>query len=494
MLSWYKDLFSIPNGLREHLCVLGGLKLSTWMNKVMAVSQIFGLEFPNQFSVRKLSYFSDKEGKTRTIGILDYISQSVLKNLHQYIEKCLKKIPQDLTFDQSKFKEMTKDWPIYYSVDLSNATDRFPVSLISQLLCAHLPTSYVKSWEQVMIGLPFKLKEKGRRDQWVSYSTGQPMGAYSSFVTFALTHHYCLYYLCRINNIDWKTSRYCLLGDDIVIGDEVLAEGYLKLIKSLGVEVSMAKTHVSPHIFEFAKRWIFKGQEITPFPVSALKHSKGEWSFLVSLLMGEELKGWSFKLSIPEMVAGYVGIFQSLPSKRKVKAAKFANTIHQIMQIIWSQIPAEDGINSIIRSESLDNPPVNNRSAMSVLRAAIEEMCFSSFDQPVPKGQKPLGTVAFNTYSRYWRLSRKHNLNLDHLMAQDPVLDVYWTLYQNKKDITLLVDKMFTVFTDWPIVLKHIGIPVSDSIFSSREIMVTSRAVSKVGDHVKQVLEDYTYQ
>lgn len=43
-----------------------------------------------------------------------------------------------------------------------------------------------------MVGYPFDYK-----GEKISYSTGNPMGAYSSFNSFALTHHYIIYYCCR---------------------------------------------------------------------------------------------------------------------------------------------------------------------------------------------------------------------------------------------------------------------------------------------------------
>lgn len=66
-----------------------------------------------------------------------------LKPLHEYLGQALKKIPQDCTLDQSKFKELLTGDGEFYSVDLSSATDRFPRSLIKQLLKVRLPDNYV---------------------------------------------------------------------------------------------------------------------------------------------------------------------------------------------------------------------------------------------------------------------------------------------------------------------------------------------------------------
>lgn len=48
--------------------------------------------------------------------------------------------------------------------------------------------------------------------------------------------------------------RYALLGDDIVIADRQVAEAYIVLVRSLGVGISDLKSHISPDLYEFAKR------------------------------------------------------------------------------------------------------------------------------------------------------------------------------------------------------------------------------------------------
>jgi len=63
-----------------------------------------------------------------------------------------------------------------------------------------------------------------------------------------------VYCACRDTNTNWKTLRYALLGDDIVIGNKVVAERYLEIISDLGVEFSEMKTHISKDSYEFAKR------------------------------------------------------------------------------------------------------------------------------------------------------------------------------------------------------------------------------------------------
>jgi len=121
--------------------------------------KFFGIFFSSLHGkYRKISYFADKEGKVRLIGILDYFSQTVLIGLHKYLYRVLKKIPQDFTFDQGSFRSHIKDWDVFYSIDLSSATDRFPIKVISQVLRGILPDFFCDAWERVMSGHPFAIK------------------------------------------------------------------------------------------------------------------------------------------------------------------------------------------------------------------------------------------------------------------------------------------------------------------------------------------------
>lgn len=71
-----------------------------------------------------------------------------------------------------------------------------------------------------------------------------------------MAHHYVVYYCCRELGVNWKNLRYCLLGDDIAIADSRVGEMYITTMRSLGVEINEKKSHISPHLFEFAKRLI----------------------------------------------------------------------------------------------------------------------------------------------------------------------------------------------------------------------------------------------
>lgn len=80
-----------------------------------------------------------------------------------------------MTFGQGAFKDRILDSDYFCSADLKSATDRFPVSLIQQVLNGRLPRSYVSDWKNIMVGFPFEADGK-----MVSYAVGNPMGFHSS--------------------------------------------------------------------------------------------------------------------------------------------------------------------------------------------------------------------------------------------------------------------------------------------------------------------------
>lgn len=207
--------------------------------------------------LRKLSVKPDKEAKSRVFAILDYWSQSALKGLHEELFKLLRKLPADKTFNQgghlAKMAAKTSNHS-FHSLDLSSATDRFPLLIQKKLLALLTSVDTANAWEEIMVGDGFFLPET--RCEY-KYSTGQPMGAHSSWPLFTLSHHLIVQVAAYRARVVTQSlfADYCLLGDDIVIHNDDVAREYKKILESYDVPISEAKSHVSKNTFEFAKRW-----------------------------------------------------------------------------------------------------------------------------------------------------------------------------------------------------------------------------------------------
>lgn len=182
LLTCVMDYLALPDSLKKSIGIVGGDLIKSHMRSMEnnfrfeSFLKKQGRKVPilKGERIRKLSFFPDKETKVRVIAIGDYFSQTVLKPLHHYLFRVLKKIPQDCTFNQAGFRN-NLDSKYFSSIDLSNATDRFPIKIISKLLSHRLPDDYVTAWEDIMVGYPFSFK-----GEMINYSTGNPMGFYSS--------------------------------------------------------------------------------------------------------------------------------------------------------------------------------------------------------------------------------------------------------------------------------------------------------------------------
>jgi hypothetical protein len=88
-----------------------------------------------------------------------------------------------------------------------------------------------------------------------SWAVGQPLGLYPSFGIFALTHGLLLNSISKEQGFtDGEELTFRVLGDDVVINHCGVANSYLQVIRSMGIEVSPTKTLVSNRVGEFAGR------------------------------------------------------------------------------------------------------------------------------------------------------------------------------------------------------------------------------------------------
>lgn len=294
MISSIQELFVLFRDpiLVGSLIELGASELVTKAQHLVDFSidkwiDTFKLKRPKEDTlIRKLSIINDKEAKTRIIAIGDYWTQSALKPLHDRIFSYLRRIKTDMTFNQLQSRSVLPDQGPYYSLDLSSATDRFPVEIQKVILGEMIGKDYSEAWTRVVADYEFYVPWENRR---VKYSVGQPMGLYSSWSVFALSHHIIVQVSAlRVGKYPFK--EYCLLGDDIVIADSLVALSYQKIIGDLGVTISEQKSHVSQDTYEFAKRWYKDKVEITGFPIESLLESR-KW-FLLANEMTNGLSRW----------------------------------------------------------------------------------------------------------------------------------------------------------------------------------------------------------
>lgn len=509
LVSAYIDAQALPDDLIKDLIILGGSPIKSIITSTRdsVMWNYFKDNFPPLISIlkkgkppiyRKLSFFADKENKVRVIGILDWFSQLSLKPLHDFLMKVLSRIPQDCTNDQGKFIDLISNQEIYYSIDLSNATDRFPIELIRRLLCSKLPTEYVNAWKRVMVDHPFVLNINNKPEM-VYYNTGNPMGAYSSFNSFALTHHYLIYYCCKETGKDWKTLPYALLGDDIVICDAVVAERYLSLLKQLDIEYSKAKTHKSKDFYEFAKRIFYQGVEVSPFPYSALKECTKTYSLLFTLLWSLKNKGnWMPKDDITSTGLDYFRIVEGwrrpyLRDKVKPKAWLLLG----ILDIVSGLRSAGDFLNEIIRTRNYQLPILSEEVCKNILGNCIVQafaesniakaLDYGSMDMPLWGITQTMGKGFFQ-YKKQFRMANPGIQVGDAIPFSTPLGQAQLAVQKEYRELLSHILELDKAGEDWSFKLRTFALPKSDKSLLDKGDYLLSRAAKSFGALVDEQL------
>jgi hypothetical protein len=91
-----------------------------------------------------------------------------------------------------------------------------------------------------------------------------------------------------------------------VIADESVAQSYKTVMTDLGVGINLSKTLVSNDTYEFAKRIVHRGTEITAFPLSAMIANHKSIAALWSVTLVARERGFALdSTSIPGFVADF---------------------------------------------------------------------------------------------------------------------------------------------------------------------------------------------
>ena len=213
-----------------------------------------GREIQAQGFAGKIGHIQEPGLKLRAVANPFRVYQLALSRLGDQIYNLVKTLPWDCTHDQDEGtrwsqKQLTSGHHLY-AVDLSNATDMFPLALqVKTLRCIrNVLEEDVKLFEELATS-PWLSPTQGL----ITWKRGQPLGLYPSFGVFTMTHGILLRGLEQSLGI---SDSFRVLGDDVVISDPKLHEKYRDVLSKLGMPVSADKTLDSKRITEFGGRVI----------------------------------------------------------------------------------------------------------------------------------------------------------------------------------------------------------------------------------------------
>ena len=261
-LNTSKTLTSfLPQNLRtkENGWILSLLEQSVLNSPYNPILEKMGLPIksgpkPDNICAGVIKVIQEGGFKARVVAMPNAGAQVAFRPLHKALGNILKHMPQDCTFNQMKGVEWGAEQlrlgKTMYAVDLSSATDNFPLGFqkaVLESLEYEYSDNFIKTCQ-----MKWGYKDEAF-SKLVTYTKGQPMGLYGSFVLFSFSHHIVLQAIeAKVN----KRDTYRILGDDIIINDKSVYENYLHFMRTVHVPISTSKCLISDFYTEFAGKLI----------------------------------------------------------------------------------------------------------------------------------------------------------------------------------------------------------------------------------------------
>jgi hypothetical protein len=209
-----------------------------------------------------IGFIQEPGFKLRAVANPNRILQLALEPLGRQLFKWLRKVPEDCCFHQDSgvytVQGILGQRVRVHSVDLSNATDVFPYTLLEMVLAsAKTPGSPRRLVKMVSKGSWLTpLKSTVSKSMVMRWNRGMPLGVFPCFALFSLGHHALVRGICvSLGRTDFP---YRILGDDVVIWDDSVAEEYKRVLGLLGCPIALEKSISSELVAEFAGRVIQK--------------------------------------------------------------------------------------------------------------------------------------------------------------------------------------------------------------------------------------------
>jgi len=302
-----------------------------------------------------------------------------------------------------------------------------------------------------------------------------------------------VYYCCRELGLNWSSAPYVLLGDDIVIKHTALAEKYMEVLTSLGVAFSKEKTHRTPLMYEFAKRIIHEGNEVTPFPTQALWQARRSPLMALNVVVNELRKGWCTPNGIPSILSDlYTNL--KLPRRLRRKREQGLFIAYQLMIGLSGRVTAREAVRPIVEAHYptiLDRLDAAESERGDVFENILKQTVCTVFSESVDSKDKgkPLGLIAEQLVILITGLEGI-DIDFSDFITSIPILVIHGYVEEKYLQVMREARIIDTLLGgDWKMTLRALLIPDSDRTYFSRNQDIKILAAGTIGKVLRQGLD-----
>jgi len=306
--------YPLDKGYFGQLSELYSAKLSHAPSLAKKIVEKIKIERYQPSLVGNLGFSQEPGGKLRVFASPFPIWQAVCEPLGVRFLDILKfDVGQDCTHNQEEgaiwAQAQLRAGKSVHSVDLSNATDLFPLKL--QELCLTEKFGIDSKMRDIFLRIakgnwkvPKAIREFGYPEE-ISWERGQPLGLKPSFGLFAFTHHMLIQGMCH--ELGVPLDSYRVLGDDVIFSDIKLSHTYITVMEQIGCKIAHEKSILSNKMAEFA------GYRITP--EEYVRPGKFRKLSLTNVVEVAKVLGNALKHEVSEKVHSFLERYLSLPKE-----------------------------------------------------------------------------------------------------------------------------------------------------------------------------------
>jgi hypothetical protein len=205
------------------------------------------------------------------------------------------------------------------------------------------------------------------------------MGFYTSWPLTTLCHHFLIYVCCREIGTSWKRANYKLLGDDIIIYDDALAEKYQEIIHLIGMDIQMQKSHIGNSLFEFAKRLFTPMGEISPFSIKAVQEEAKSYFSFIELLHEHHLKNW---IPVTSTLDAAFDFYFTKPNRYRSRDRKRVARKIERSKLLYNRLRGYDETLNLVRKIQSDHDyPQLSCNMVNKAKAMLINCVVRSFEE-----------------------------------------------------------------------------------------------------------------
>jgi len=180
-----------------------------------------------------------------------------------------------------------------------------------------------------------------------------------------------------------------------------VAAEYRRLLLILDMPISSTKTHTCNHMYEFAKRWVYHGKEVTGFSISGFMESWKKYPLLHNFLQNQSNHGWELSFDRhPGLIRGIYSIYGK-PSQVE-RVLKLYSLFDALIEIKQTRVFNIRAYKALVQYFGL--PEIEEARALTLVESCLKQVRIQMLNSDLEKYQTDISEYLYELESKHAEL------------------------------------------------------------------------------------------